>query len=60
MRNNAIVLCLLLSDGCETDHCLRICRVLSAGPRMPWDRNNVVEYNNVHSIDGIMGDGGAM
>ncbi len=34
--------------------------LLTLGPRMPWDRNNVVEYNNVHSIDGIMGDGGAM
>jgi hypothetical protein len=27
---------------------------------MPWDRDNVVEGNHIHHIDGIMGDGGAI
>ena len=29
-------------------------------PNMPWDRDNVVDSNHVHHIDGVMGDGGAI
>lgn len=29
-------------------------------PSMPWDRDNVVEGNHIHHVDGIMGDGGAV
>ena len=29
-------------------------------PSMPWDRDNVVEGNDIHHIDGLMGDGGAV
>ena len=27
---------------------------------MPWDRGNVVSWNHVHEVDGILGDSGAL
>ena len=27
---------------------------------MPWDRDNVVSWNHVHEVDGILGDSGAL
>ena len=32
----------------------------AAWPRMPWDHDNIVAFNHIHSLDGIMGDGGAI
>jgi len=29
-------------------------------PRMPWDHGNVVRWNHVHEVDGILGDGGSI